>query len=123
MDNGWIGVDLDGTLARYDKWVSSEYIGPPITSMVERVKQWIASGQEVRIFTARVSPISAAHNGITVDRCKEIIREWCMEHIGSDLIVTHEKDYRMIAIYDDVAVHVVKNTGDVLPETSNHGLV
>ena len=30
-DKAWIGVDLDGTLARYDGWKGIEHIGEPIT--------------------------------------------------------------------------------------------
>lgn len=26
----WIGVDLDGTLAEYNNWISIEHIGKPI---------------------------------------------------------------------------------------------
>lgn len=50
----WIGVDLDGTLA---KSVSSTgtAIGDPATPMLNRVKQWLSRGQEVRVFTARAS--------------------------------------------------------------------
>lgn len=33
-DYGWIGVDLDGILAHYDKWISATYIGEPIPEMV-----------------------------------------------------------------------------------------
>ena len=50
---GWIGVDLDGTLAEYHGWNGS--IGKPIAPMVDRVKRWLAEGVEVRIMTARVS--------------------------------------------------------------------
>ena len=38
VGSGWIGVDLDGTLAEYHGWKGSEHIGPPIPLMVERVK-------------------------------------------------------------------------------------
>jgi hypothetical protein len=34
--NGWIGVDLDGTLAFYDEWIGPEHIGAPIPGMVDR---------------------------------------------------------------------------------------
>ena len=51
---GWIGVDLDGTLAEYAGWVSEEHIGHPVPMMLERVKAWLAEGKDVRIFTARV---------------------------------------------------------------------
>jgi hypothetical protein len=49
-DNGWIGVDLDGTLAHYDGWKGADHIGEPIAPMVERVKRWLSEGHEVRVF-------------------------------------------------------------------------
>lgn len=52
--NGWIGVDLDGTLAHYEGWKGVEHVGAPVPAMLQRVKDWIAKGVEVRIFTARV---------------------------------------------------------------------
>ena len=51
----WIGVDLDGTLAYYDYWRGKEDIGPPIPKMLMRIKQWIAEGKIVKIFTARAT--------------------------------------------------------------------
>jgi hypothetical protein len=58
---GWIGVDLDGTLAHYAGWRGSMHVGPPIVPMLDRVKRWLAEGTyDIRIFTARVSdPIEA----------------------------------------------------------------
>ena len=55
MTNGWIGVDLDGTLAYYDQWRGALHIGEPIPVMLERVKRWLDEGKDVRIFTARVN--------------------------------------------------------------------
>ena len=52
--DGWIGVDLDGTLAKYDGWHGIEHIGMPIRPMMERVRTWLAMGIQVKIFTARV---------------------------------------------------------------------
>ena len=56
MSRGWIGVDLDGTLAEYNGWQGPANIGAPIPAMVERVKAWLEEGRDVRIFTARVGP-------------------------------------------------------------------
>ena len=50
---GWIGVDLDGTLAHYNGWVDETHIGEPIQGMADRVRGWLADGIDVRIFTAR----------------------------------------------------------------------
>jgi len=29
MSKGWVGVDLDGTLAHYDGWKGADHIGEP----------------------------------------------------------------------------------------------
>ena len=44
MNKGWIGVDLDGTLARYEGWAGSHDMGEPIAAMVDRVRAWRAEG-------------------------------------------------------------------------------
>jgi hypothetical protein len=107
---GWIGVDLDGTLAHYTGWKGEEHIGAPIPAMVARVQAWIAEGREVRIFTARISGSSAGDKGIDAMRLR--IEAWCREHIGRALYVTNVKDYAMIELWDDRAVQVTPNTGE-----------
>lgn len=107
-EQGWIGVDLDGTLAQYDKWRGIEHIGEPIPAMVERVKAWIAEGREVRIFTARI-----AEDDPEVFR---IVRQWCLAHVGYPLPITCRKDFGMVELWDDRAVQVVKNTGIALQD-------
>lgn len=103
---GWIGVDLDGTLAEYDGWKGVEHIGQPVPAMVGRVLKWLAEGREVRIMTARVSgPLESAAAALAP------IQAWCAEHIGVVLPVTNVKDYAMIELWDDRAVQVVPNTG------------
>lgn len=32
--SGWIGVDLDGTLAVYDEWRGVSHIGAPVPAML-----------------------------------------------------------------------------------------
>lgn len=102
--NEWKGVDLDGTLAYYDGWKGSGVIGEPIKPMVDRVKSWLAAGQEVKILTARV-----AGQDVSVER--KAIEKWCVEHIGQVLDVVCCKDQRMSELWDDRAVQVCKNTG------------
>lgn len=107
MSTGWIGVDLDGTLAVYEKWAGPEHIGEPIAPMVERVRRWLTEGREVRIVTARVS-----HNGEEARMTEAAIarlaiRDWCVRHIGKALKIVCEKDYGMIELWDDRAVQVV----------------
>lgn len=103
--NPWIGVDLDGTLAHYDGWVAPDSIGAPIPSMVKRVKRWLADGNIVKIFTARVSDPDQALVA------EPAIKAWCRTHIGQELEVTCRKDFGMTVLFDDRCVRVVTNTG------------
>jgi hypothetical protein len=105
---GWIGVDLDGTLATYGEWKGPEHIGDPIPAMVNRVKAWIAEGKNVRIFTARCS---GDRQGLEVQETVQFIKAWCKEHIGVVLPVTCQKDYGMIQLWDDRCVQVIPNQG------------
>ena len=53
---GWYGFDLDGTLAKYDKWEGIDHIGEPVKPMVDLIKRMHAEGRVVKILTARVAP-------------------------------------------------------------------
>jgi len=116
MKNGWIGVDLDGTLAEYHGWDGG--IGAPVPLMVARVKTWLAAGIEVRIMTARVSngggfskeSMRDADQAFVTEQ-QELIQSWCREHLGRVIPVTQEKDFRMIELWDDRAVQIIPNTG------------
>lgn len=105
--SGWIGVDLDGTLAKYDGWKGEDHIGEPVPAMLARVKKWLAEEREVRIFTARVS--GDAEETAFV---RKALTAWCLKHVGQDLPVTNAKDYGMIELWDDRAVQVRVNTGE-----------
>jgi hypothetical protein len=115
---GWIGVDLDGTLAEYDGWKGENHIGAPVLAMVERVKKWLADGVKVKIFTARVC-ITGGYSEVSEKRADldfatnqtEIIKAWCLEHVGQELEVTCVKDFAMIELWDDRAIQVVPNKG------------
>lgn len=99
---GWIGVDLDGTLAEYGGWQGPDSIGKPIPLMLGRVKKWLERGEEVRIFTARASLPAQI----------EPVERWCRKHIGVVLPVTCMKDSGMIELWDDRAIQVIPNTGE-----------
>lgn len=108
---GWIGVDLDGTLAQYDGWVGPAHIGAPIPKMVERIKTWLAAGKDVRIFTARAYP-GGRITPEELDLVLDSISTWCVRHIGKALPITYYKDYGMVELWDDRAVQVIPNTGE-----------
>lgn len=112
MNNkGWIGVDLDGTLAVWDKYRGLNGIGEPVPVMLERVKQWLADGREVRIMTARVSQSIYRPEPDYVYRTVIAIQDWCELHIGFRLKVTCIKDFEMVELWDDRAIQVEANTG------------
>jgi hypothetical protein len=104
--SGWIGVDLDGTIAHYDKWINVTHIGRPIAPMVDRVKQWLREGREVRIFTARMA-------GPKADRIRfqEALTQWLLAAGLPHLEATNVKDFRMVELWDDRAVQVKFNEG------------
>ena len=105
---GWIGVDLDGTLAHYMHWISHLDIGLPIAPMVTRVKAWLAAGEDVRIFTARAGEqMSGAERAAVI----MAIESWCWSHIGRVLPITATKDFQMRELWDARAVQVIPNTG------------
>jgi len=116
---GWIGVDLDGTLAEYNGWVSEIHIGSPIPLMAARVNAWLNQGIDVRIFTARVDGgVIAKEMGNekgelykNIFRIESAIQDWTELHFGVRLPVTNKKDYGMIELWDDRAVRIIENTG------------
>lgn len=107
----WIGVDLDRTLAKYDKFISPNHIGEPIPEMVERVKKVLAEGKyEVKIFTARVAPKSLKSEE-ELEVIVTAISKWSLKHLGQILDITATKDVGCIEIWDDRAKQVEPNTG------------
>jgi len=106
----WYGFDLDGTLARYDGWVSPDHIGEPVDAMINKAKSIIEQGYEIRIFTARVSVPEQK------DAATKAIQDWCESHgIGRPKVVCC-KDYQMVTCFDDRAEQVIPNTGQTVWE-------
>lgn len=101
--SGWIGVDLDGTLAVYDGWKDGT-IGAPVPEMLFRVRKWLADGVRVKCMTARA----------TVPEEIVRVRAWLDSHELHDVEITNAKDFAMIELWDDRAVAVEANTGRVL---------
>lgn len=107
-DTGWIGFDLDGTLAHYVGWRGIEHIGDPVPAMATIVREYLELGYDVRIFTARVSRQFEDR-----DQAAAHIQDWTEKHFGARLIVTCEKDFSMWLLYDDRAISVEENTGEL----------
>lgn len=94
---GWIGVDLDGTLAKYKSGQGSK-IGDPVPQMVSKLKDWHKEKQEVRIFTARAETLHG----------KNEVINWLKKNNLPSFTVTNIKDSKMIELWDDKAIRVEK---------------
>lgn len=110
MAKGWIGVDADKTLFVYSHWTGVDHFGVPVPKMVNRVRQHLAAGEEVRLFSARVSDPEWESKG------KPAWEKVSTYLFGIPLEATNVKDYEMILLYDDKAVQVEENTGDLVVE-------
>ena len=104
----WIGVDFDGTLAKYNGWKGATKLGEPIPKMVARIRRWVGHGKKVKIFTARADD----------ERSVNAIKKWLKDNELPDLEVTNLKDEHMTELWDDRAVAVQKNTGEVKEDAS-----
>lgn len=129
---GWYGFDLDGTLAKYDKWEGIDHIGEPIVPMVKLIRKMHEEGKVVKILTARVSPrpVPEAKPNPYMEgnwciqepdvqtwalkdawTAREFVQEWCYRHLGFVPEITHEKDHLMLELYDDRVKQVIPNEG------------
>jgi hypothetical protein len=101
-NKGWIGFDLDGTLAEYHGWKGPQHIGNPIPATVKMVRSYLSQEYEVRILTARACVPSQVF----------FVKRWLSKiaHLPK-LRVTCKKDYGLLLFYDDRVVEMIPNTG------------
>lgn len=111
MGKGYYAFDLDGTLAKYDGWRGVEHIGEPVPAMVQELRALVATGCEVRVITARMASAQSPPDRAAFRRAWD---RWCEQHLGLIIAAQAEKCMRMIALYDDRAIAVEKNTGRLL---------
>lgn len=130
---GWIAVDMDGTLFEYTTWTKWNAFGAPIKLMAERVIHWVMEEKkDVRIFTARM-PLPHEQEIEHVCRnsgekftgvmMKHAIAMHCREHLGFPMRAQCYKDLNTIEIWDDRAIGVVANTGETLVDAAVAKLV
>ncbi len=100
----WTGIDLDGTLAYYERKTPHDEIGGPVPAMLTLVKELINNGIRVKIFTARAQDPEQ----------KPIIREWLKKNGLPELEITNIKDYDMQWLLDDRCIQVERNTGRLI---------
>ena len=101
----WVGVDLDGTLARQTGDKPSDGIGPPLQPLVNQIREMLRDGRDVRIMTDRVSKDSG--------KARRDVKKWCEEHLGESVPITNRKDADMDVLIDDAAVPVDTNSGEI----------
>ena len=111
-ETAWIGVDLDGTLARWDHASTIDSVGEPVPKMMALVKKMVANGVRVKIFTARAQDPEQL----------PIIRQWLSRQGLPELEITNIKDYYMQRLYDDRSIQVEKNTGRLIVDQSAVGI-
>ena len=105
MAKAWIGFDLDGTIAFYDKWRGLEHVGEPIQPMIDLIQNIIkVSDYEVKIFTARANEPKAI----------EPIRKWLNQVGLPNVEITATKDLDMVMLYDDTCTQVRRNKGELI---------
>ena len=76
--------------------------------MVNRVRNWLANGETVVIFTARMSDERSSEERAKVAAA---IAAWTKENVGKALKATANKSMAFDQIWDDKARQVMKNTG------------
>lgn len=107
---GWIGFDLDGTLAHHVRGNRDMmFIGTPISKTVDMVKRFLERGWEVKIVTARATNAT--------EQQRQLMANWCQKHIGRVLPIVSCKDEKMMVLFDDRACSVESNTGKILQFT------
>lgn len=108
--NGWVAFDLDGTAAHYDGWKGITHISDPIPKTIAHILAYINAGVTVKFLTARVATEDEEEKQLAINT----IQAWSKQHIGHVLDATCIKDRHMIRLYDDRAVRVAENTGEVI---------
>ena len=105
--SSWIGVGLDGTLARLDGPLDPAHIGEPVPNMVARVRDWTNRGHTVKVFTPRAAEEAG----------QALVEQWLDTHDLPELEVTCEKDLHMLELWDSRTVQIIANTGRPVGES------
>src|SRR4051812_3213845 len=103
-EQDWVGVDFDGTLARFDNeghFFPPYPLGAAIPEMVAMVKSLLEAGITVKIFSARACEPANIPT----------IQAWTRAHGLGCLEVTNQKDFDLIRFFDDRAIQIIPNEG------------
>lgn len=97
-------------MAKYSGWKGPLFFGEPVPDFVKMMKEWLKSGIEVVVFTARISE----DNPNLKLQIIMGLHAWCERHVGQVLEVTNIKSPRATRFYDDRNVCIEKNTGKII---------
>jgi len=98
-------VDLDSTLAIYNRWGSVGDIGEPVPDMKAWVLHWLKEGIKIKIFTVRACNKEAI----------PYIKKWLfMNGFPLDLEITNIKGIDCDMIFDNNAREVLANQGIIV---------
>jgi len=104
----FIGVNFDGTLARDDgNYKGRSSLGEPIPVVLARVKDRIAQGDVVVLFTSRLADPTREDHGTVL----AALHRWTETHVGERLFCTATKFPYLSEIWDWRAVFIPKNAG------------
>ena len=111
--NSYKFIDFDGTLAKEVEPYNPREAGPPISSTIKLVKQWMKDREKIVIFTSRVC--STAHTITEIRYARKLITAWCRHYLGRSFPITAEKHPKAI-MYDNRAHRIETNTGKILAQ-------
>jgi hypothetical protein len=86
-------------------------IGEPIPSMLNLVKENIKNGNDIKIFTARVSTYGSIKRIYDSIIARYYINIWVKKNVGYKLDIVCAKDFKTRKIYDDIAISIKTNEG------------
>ncbi|HEX6125070.1 MAG TPA: hypothetical protein VFZ23_06810 [Pyrinomonadaceae bacterium] len=98
-------VDLDGVLAKYDRWKGIDHFGQPIPGALEFMQK-LSKFAEITIFTSRCAQDVLEGSRITPGQLRVKVIEWLEKHDFpyTDVYIGQGKP-RAAAFIDDRAVH------------------
>lgn len=116
----WVGFDLDGTLCEWVRWTKWDTFGKVLVPMKTILLEHLATGDECKIFTARVAyPRDICYvtgEEFTSSMMESRIQDHLMKDGLPRLACTAIKDHRLRIFYDDRAIQVILNTGRTLAD-------
>jgi len=92
-----LAVDLDGTLCRYDGWVSARHFGEPLKANIDVLRTLKGFGVEILIHTCRMN---GQWEGEDYDESYRLLKRWLDENnVPYDRICTQSDGKPFAHVY------------------------